>query len=469
MKREKQLIKNTFLLSLGTFLPKLAALVTLPILTGCLTKREYGMYDLVTVLVSFLLPAITLQIQTAAFRYLIDNRENTKEIGKIITNTFVFIIPISILALIVLFFLLSSWDIYVRIWICLYFFSDIMLYAARQIVRGLSRNMDYSISAIINSIGNLVFTVLFIKVWGLKFCGCVAVLALSTTISLIYLLLKVRIYEFVNRKYIDISVIKNMINYSWPMVTHSLSTWIVRMSDRFVVTFFLGVSANAIYSVANKIPSLLTIAQNTFAMAWQENASIASKDEDAEGYYSEMFGVIFNVMAGFASLLIGMTPILFCFLIRGNYSQAYVHIPILFMGVFFFSMASYMGGIYVAYMKTKNVSITTIVAAGCNLIIDLCLIRLIGLYAASISTMISYFILCVYRMFDAKRFINIKYNYKYMFKVCVLLFIQCILCFKHVLVFDVINLLIGFIVFGWMNRVMLEKILLKSIHLLKKE
>ena len=62
--------KNTLILSLGTFLPKFAAFITLPILTGQLTKVEYGTYDLVTVMVSLLLPAATLQIQAAAFRLL---------------------------------------------------------------------------------------------------------------------------------------------------------------------------------------------------------------------------------------------------------------------------------------------------------------------------------------------------------------------------------------------------------------
>ena len=62
MSREGKLVKNTLILSIGTFLPKLASFVTLPILTAYLTKEEYGTYDLITVLVSLLLPAVTLQI-----------------------------------------------------------------------------------------------------------------------------------------------------------------------------------------------------------------------------------------------------------------------------------------------------------------------------------------------------------------------------------------------------------------------
>jgi O-antigen/teichoic acid export membrane protein len=74
-----------------------------------------------------------------------------------------------------------------------------------------------------------------------------------------------------------------------------MSAWVMRVSDRLVVTFFMGVAANAVYAVANKIPGLLTIAQNTFTMAWQENASLFVHDADAEDYFSKMFKRRFGV------------------------------------------------------------------------------------------------------------------------------------------------------------------------------
>lgn len=60
-------------------MPKLTALITLPLLTAYLTVEEYGQYDLVLTLVSLLLPAITLEIKTAAFRFLIEYRENIEK------------------------------------------------------------------------------------------------------------------------------------------------------------------------------------------------------------------------------------------------------------------------------------------------------------------------------------------------------------------------------------------------------
>ena len=86
MNKEKQLIKNTIILSIGTMLPKLAVFITLPIYTKYLTKEEYGIYDLIATIVSLIIPIITLQIQLAAFRHLIGEKEIVNK-KKIITNS----------------------------------------------------------------------------------------------------------------------------------------------------------------------------------------------------------------------------------------------------------------------------------------------------------------------------------------------------------------------------------------------
>ena len=104
--KEHNLVKNTIILAVGVFFPKLAVFITLPVLTGCLTKTEYGTYDLILTLVSLLLPAATFQIQAAAFRFLIEKRDRLKEIQSIITNIYIFIIPISLIVLLILYLLL---------------------------------------------------------------------------------------------------------------------------------------------------------------------------------------------------------------------------------------------------------------------------------------------------------------------------------------------------------------------------
>ena len=125
MSREGSLVKNTLVLSIGTVFPKLASFVVLPILTGCLTKSEYGTYDLITVLCSLFLPAVTLQIQTAAFRFLIEKKDDSVSKKKIISNILFFLVPVSLVALIILVLLLYEYSFATRSLICMYFFFDL--------------------------------------------------------------------------------------------------------------------------------------------------------------------------------------------------------------------------------------------------------------------------------------------------------------------------------------------------------
>lgn len=452
MSRESKLAKNTIILSIGTFLPKVASFITLPILTAYLTQEEFGVYDLITVLVSLILPATTLQIQTAAFRYLIDVRHDEKKKEKIITNIFAFIIPVSILTLVVLYFCLQRVLSSLRVLICIYLFFDMIYNAAGQAVRGLAQNFDYSISAIISAVGKMVFAIICVWHLGMGLTGATIALCVSDLLAAFYLLLKARLYRYIDIKLIEWAEIKELIKYSWPMVPNSMSMWVMRVSDRFVVTLFMGAAANAVYSVANKIPSLLTLAQSTFTMAWQENASIVSKDSDVDAYYSSMFKTMYNLMAGFLGLLIAATPILFSVLIRGDYEDAYYQMPILFLAMFFYSMTSYLGGIYVAYKDTKSVGVTTVAAAVCNLVVDVSLIKFIGLYAASGSSLISYLLLFIYRLLDIQKIVKVKYKWSHLLPVFCVLVIECALCFQRNVVLDCINLIFSILFFFLLNK-----------------
>lgn len=459
MSREGKLAKNTIILSLGTFLPKLASFVTLPILTGYLTKAEYGTYDLIIVLVSLFLPAITLQIQTAAFRFLIEEREKEENVRSIVSNIFLFIIPVSLAGLTILFFCLYQINVKIRLLIGFYFFFDVIVNALRQVARGLSKNINYSLSAIISSGLQLIFVVVFVMYLKISLSGAILSLFLAEFISALFLFFSAKIYQYVDIKAFSKTEMKRLIAYSWPMVPNSISMWVMRMSDRLVLTFFMDVSANAVYAVANKIPQILTLAQTTFTMAWQENASIVSKDEDAPKYYSSMFRMLFDLMAGAMIAIIAFTPLLFKILVRGDYEEAYIQIPILLLGMFFYAMSAFLGGIYVAYMKTKSVGVTTTVAAVINLIIDLSFVNLIGIYAASISTLVSYILLFFYRLTDVKKFVLIQYEKSHMLLVFVCMVTAGALCMVQNRYLDIINCVLSVILFIALNKNFLSTII----------
>lgn len=456
MSRAKDFFKNVIIISFGTILPKVAAFIALPLITGALSKRDYGLYDLIITLVSLLLPIITVQIHMAAFRFLIDERDDEEKTNQIVSNIILFISITTLVSIVILYFALFKFDIPIRLLTCTYYALDVYFNAFQKILRGLSKNKLFSECTVVNSVVNLVLVYLLLCFTPARLGAVLSALCISDLAALIYIFVRDKTYKRINLGQWSRPLIKQMLQFSWPMIPDSLSAWVLKFSDRIVLTIFMGVAGNAVYSVATKLPNTLLVFHSSISYAWQENASVVSKDENVSEYYSQMFDAIFSLVAAVFAVLIAATPVLFKVFIRGDYGEAYPHIPILLMANFFMCMSSHLAGIYIANKKTKSIAVTTLAAAIINLIVDLLLVNRVGIYAASVSTLVSYAFIFLYRLFNVQTFQRVSYPYLKIVVCTVLLIGMSLLCCRNELSVRLINVVIA-LVFSWVINI-------KQIH-----
>lgn len=464
MSREKQLVKNTIILGIGQVIPKLTALITLPILTGVLTKAEYGTYDLICTLAVFLMPLVTLQMHQAMFRYIVSTKDKTEHILWI-TNTYLFAIFMAIVELTICVFILHNVDFGVRIYICIYLFLTIMYNISGQVVRALGFNMKYAISIMIYAVVNMSCIII---------CTCIKLLSLKTVIlsniigygiALGYTLYTIKIWKYFKIKNASVKTAKELLNFSLPIVPSTISLWIVNMSDRFLIKLFLGVEMNAIYAAANKIPSLYSFAYSAFNSAWVESASREANTKDVERYYSKIFDELFDFMAGLMLLLTAITPLLFKLLIANSYIEAYRQIPWLFVGVFFSCIVSFYGGVYLGIQQTKTVGYSSMYAAIINIGVNLIALNKFGLYAASCSTVIAYLVIAIYRACDIQKYINLTYDLKKIMSRSIIIMVSLVLFQCQNRYLDIINVLLGCTFACLFNR---SKIMVLVKHLRRR-
>lgn len=461
MKREEYLLKNTMILSIGTILPKLAVFITLPIYTKYLSKAEYGTYDLISSVILFLVPLITLQIQDGIFRFLLDEKDNINK-SKIITTTTIFVMGISTIVGIISYFLLKSVEPILRLLIVAYFFVYIILQVIMQIARGIGENKKYSIVSIINSFFNIILVIPLIVFMKLGINGLMLSLTVAIFISIIYITKSINLFKYLKFKYWDFNYLKEIIKYSIPMVPNSIAWWIINLSDRLIITKQIGIEQNAIYAASNKIPSIYNIAYTTFNLAWQESATIEKDSNDVSKYYSDVFNRLLEFLLGAILVIISVSPIIFNILIDDSYKDALLQMPILFLALFFLSFANFYGGIYVALKETKKVAVSSFIAAIINIVINVLLIKKIGLYAASISTLISYIFIAIYRAIDLKKYFKIEYNYKKILFSIILLVIECLIININNWIFYIINIIITSLIFVLLNKTKLLYIMRKT-------
>lgn len=412
MDKNKEFIKNTFILFIGKFSTQIVSFLLLPLFTFKFSTSDYGYIDLVQTYISLFAPVLLLQLDSAIFRYLIEARDEKSEKIKLVSASAIFIMIILIGIILIGTFL----NVFVKI----KYFSLIIVNICvliinmyiMSIARGNGNNKNYSISSCISSIINLLLNLLLILIFRFDVRAILISSIISNTISTVYLIIKEDVIHEIKVKKFNIAVLKNLLKYSIPMIPNVLSWWIIGLSDRTIIVKMLSIGANGLYSVSCKFSNLLNSIFSIFNMSWQETASIHIDDKDADKFFSNIINEIFILFIILCCLIVGILPLVYNLIIGKEYMDAYIYIPILIVGNLFNVLVGLFGGIYVAKKMTNKVAITTIYSALINIIFNILFIKKFKLYAACLSTVMAYLIMSIYRYYDIRKYIKIKLEFK---------------------------------------------------------
>ena len=466
MSKKSALMKNTMIIFCGKVCTQLISFFLLPLYTGYLSTGDYGVVDLITTYVTLLVPIITLELEMSIFRYLVDSRGKDKETKKLMSNNF-FILLISLCIFTFIYIIVVQFFKFDFKWLILF---DIIICTLSgnflQISRGMGRTLDYSISCIITGAFTIVSNIFLIAVLRLGARGMIISMALANGLGALYLFVRLKLYKLINFKLVDKKLIKDMYHYSIPLVPNGISWWIVNVSDRSIISFVLGAGANGLYAVSNKFSTILSSLLGIFNLSWSESAALHINSPDRDEFFSDISNTVIKLFTSLGVGMIACIPFVFPLLINSKYNDAYYQIPILVLGAVFNVVICLYSAIYIAKKMTKQVASVSIIGAIINIIINVIFIKYIGLYAASISTAVSYFVMMVYRHIDLKKYINIKYESGLVIKTILIFTFAIVLYYQKNLILDVINLIVVVIYAIVMNKDFLnsgKKLLLNKL------
>ena len=104
-------------------------------------------------------------------------------------------------------------------------------------------------------------------------------------------------------------------------------------------------------------------------------------------------------------------------------------------------------------------------AAAINLAIDFLLIKRIGITAGSLSTLVAYIALYVFRTVDSRKFQPIKYHVKKQIGLFALIAVMLVMCFMKNFYLNCINMVVGIATFVILNKDLMQTFLLHAKHL----
>lgn len=422
MNREKNLAKNTIIITIGKICTQLITFFLLPLYTGILSTEEYGAVDLLNTLVSLLLPIVTFQVEQAVFRELIEVRGKKNKESRIISSAVITVIFQCIVYLIIFALISPFINNHYKFFLATNVVANIFLSLLLQIARGFGDNKKYAFASFISALSTIVFNVLFLVVIKLGANGMLLGTMLGQIVATIYLFISLKLYKYLKVKDYKKEVIKSLWKYSLPLIPNAISWWVFNASDRVIASAFLGVDQNGILAASLKFSAVYITFYNIFNMSWTESISIAIKDDDVSDYFNKMFNIVLRLFTAMAVGMIACMPFVFPIMINEKFSAGYGLIPISIIGSLFNVVVGLISVIYVAEKNTKAIASTSIVSAVINIIVHLVLIKFIDLYAAVISTFMAYFVMSIYRMIDInKKYFKVNSDIKFVVQSAVAL------------------------------------------------
>lgn len=454
MSNSKSLIQSTLIYTVGNFGSKILSFLLIPLYSYFLSKSELGTYDLVLTSVQLLLPIVSMQMNEAVYRWLLDCGDNIESKKAILKNTisvmFLTFIIVQVIVQVSSFFIHIS---YLKEFSILLLTSSFLPFS-QQIIRGLGLKRVYSFAGILNSFCIFSFSIIFLllPIFEDKILAIFYSLILANVVTIFFVLFKTQfLYKGFFARKVNIQESINMVKYSFPLVLNSLSWWLINASDRYIILDKLTIEHNGIFAISARLPSLLTIVNSVFMLAWQD-VVISGKEEDSQ-FYSKVFNryIAFNI--GFTIILIAASPIITYLLFDHKFYESWKYAPLLYIGSCFSSLSGFLGAIYLKAKKTKGILTTSIISALINIVISYGFISNVGLYACGLGSFVSFIVMFFIRYRQTLSMLTLTFdNIKFSVLLTISIVFMLILWYYQSNVVSIILTALSIIIFVIFNK-----------------
>ena len=404
--RKKYLVKNTALFAINSIGTRIITFLLVPLYTKAFTTSEYGIVDLVTTISTILVPVITLNIGEAVMRFSLDDDANGNDIMSIgvLYAGLSFLLGMSTL-LVTKFFPQISVNAALVYGYCI---TQGLYITFSCNLRGQEKLIHYAIGNIIHTFVAAILNILFLLImkWGID--GYFYAFIISNIVSVIYCIIAGNVASVIKKFHIDLRLMRRMVRYAIVLVPNSLMWWIMNSSDHVMVTAMIGVSANGIYAISYKIPSILSSLSTVFNQAWSYSAIHEDKSADRELFNNLMFDKLVRFQLIITVFLMAIIKPFLRLYVKPAYYEAWKYTPYLLVGYFFLTMGTFLSTTYTVQKDSRGFLFSGSAGAFLNVLLNWLLIPFMGVHGAALATCISYITVFLYRTFDTRKYLVIK-------------------------------------------------------------
>ena len=284
----------------------------------------------------------------------------------------------------------------------------------------------FALDGILRTILAILCTILLLAVFPMGITGYILASVLADSITTVFVFLQAKEWNYVRLSSVTRRGTVRMLRYSAPLVPNRLCSWIINISDRYLIALLVGNAATGIYAVSNKIPTVLLTVANTFSSAWQLSALTEQPKAEKERFFSNVFTVYSAIAFVVASGVILTAQISTRLLAAPEYYEAWRYVPVLTLATTFGCLGSFLSSIYMVEQRSGATLTTTMLGAVSNLVGNYVLIQLWGPMGAAVSTLLSYILIFAVRALHTRSMLRIQWNIPKLLCCCLLLSFQCV-------------------------------------------
>ncbi len=233
-------------------------------------------------------------------------------------------------------------------------------------------------------------------------------------VSLIVVYILFYIYlAYKGRFHLETKYWKAVLLFNLPLIPHYLSGYLLNSSDKLMISYLVGDSATAYYSVAYSVAAVVGIvwsAVNSSLIPYTYEKCRQKKHNDI----AKVTLPILTAFAGICVLMIMMAPEVVAIMATADYTEAIYAIPPIVGGVFFQMHYFIYANVVYYYKRPKYVMYASVISTLLNLILNYIFISRFGYLAAGYTTLICYLCQAAIDYFAMKKVVGESiYNMKF--------------------------------------------------------
>ncbi len=401
MTEYKLFAQRVGLVGIVNIIVSLRGLILLPILTKTLGTELYGVWTQILVTISLLLPIGLLNLNTAMIRFFAGEKDKNK-IKRDFYAVFTLITLFSVLLasiffafsepLAIAFFGGSGSITFVRLLSLIIILTTVdILYI--EFFRAFQQMKKYAGLSILQQILEIIF-ISYAVLSGYSLFGALLSLIVVRAFLLLLGFLFIRSQIGLGMPSLNVSVLKPYLRFGLPLLPAGIAYWVINLSDRYVIGYFLGMTSVGIYSAAYNIGSVLSIFMTPIGLNLFPTISNLYENNRMQELkthlkYSLKFYLLFAIPSFFG--LVVLSKSLLATLTTSEFLSAYLVVPIVALGVILFNCRAVFLNIMMLLKRTKVIGLTYGIVALFNLVLNIILVPKIGIIGAAISTFLTFF------------------------------------------------------------------------------